>query len=355
MENDIQKLYDVLSRDGYYTKSFDDFVKQFENEDYKKKVYDVTSRDGLYTNSYEDFVSKYDVKKKDSSLLQDAFAQRDTEDSQFVSETTQSSLEERVQQSVENRTGSTPKPKKNPLEFKRSFYEAKGIDFDNFLNLKSQESAIEEKLKTTDFSKDVVVNPFAKTESLFQKSLVSREQSNLRSQLDSIKNKIDVDRDKITDAEADYSNAVFQDIGRKAKSTAEFNQMMKDAGIDFNDIRLGNLFVNMDQEPGQLKAVSPNEFQRIWRKKENINNYNNNDELVEGYAKAISEGVDPEQARKQFPFIEVRMGETGIDDPVADSMNKYFTRQVNSGGAVGDLFETLLAETVDIGTGVAEQ
>ena len=67
MENDIQKLYDVLNREGYYTKSFDDFVKQFEDEDYKMKVYDFASRDGLYTKSYDDFTSKYGLKKKDSS------------------------------------------------------------------------------------------------------------------------------------------------------------------------------------------------------------------------------------------------------------------------------------------------
>ena len=67
MENDIQKLYDVLSRDGYYTKSFQEFTKQFEDDSYKQKVYDVTSRDGLYTKSYEEFISKYSFKKKDVS------------------------------------------------------------------------------------------------------------------------------------------------------------------------------------------------------------------------------------------------------------------------------------------------
>ena len=67
MENDIQKLYDVLSRDGYYTKSFQEFTKQFEDDSYKQKVYDATSRDGLYTKSYEEFISKYSLKKKDVS------------------------------------------------------------------------------------------------------------------------------------------------------------------------------------------------------------------------------------------------------------------------------------------------
>jgi lipocalin len=64
MENDIQKLYDVLIRDGYYTKSLDEFKNQFEDDNYKQKVYDVTKRDGLYTKSYEEFTSKYSLKKK---------------------------------------------------------------------------------------------------------------------------------------------------------------------------------------------------------------------------------------------------------------------------------------------------
>tara|TARA_R100000655_G_scaffold59946_1_gene98382 strand:+ start:2734 stop:10560 length:7827 start_codon:yes stop_codon:yes gene_type:complete len=353
----LEQLYNLYVDKGILTSQTT--LDQFKQSDLEiqGKLYDLGKNKGLFNETDLDtFQGAWsDVKKKDSFLLQDALAPKDTKDSQFVSQDTQSSLEEKVQQSVDNRIGKTTESKINPLEFKRSFYEAKGIDFDSFLDLKSQESAIEEKLKTTDFSKDVVVNPFAKTESLFQKSFVSKEQSSLRSQLDSIKNKIDLDSDKISSAEVDYSNSVFQDIARKAKSTAEFDKMMDDAGIDFNDIRLGNLSINIDQEPGQLKNVSPNEFQKIWRSKENINNYNNNDELVEGYTKAISEGVKPEDARKQFPFIEVRMGEPGVKDPMADSMNKYFQRQVNSGGAFGDLAETLLAETIGIGTGITEQ
>jgi hypothetical protein len=57
--NELQKLYDVLSREGYYTKSFDEFKTKWNDGAYRKKVYDVVSRDGLYTKSEDDFYTKY--------------------------------------------------------------------------------------------------------------------------------------------------------------------------------------------------------------------------------------------------------------------------------------------------------
>ena len=65
--NELKKLYDVLIRDGYYTKSFDDFQVEFSDPVYVQKVYDVVNRDGLFTNDIEVFQEKYSVKKKDDS------------------------------------------------------------------------------------------------------------------------------------------------------------------------------------------------------------------------------------------------------------------------------------------------
>jgi hypothetical protein len=66
---DLQQLFDVLTRDGYYTKSFDDFKVQFQDVEYQDKVFEVVSRDGLYTNDKPSFLEKYGVKKKDSTQL----------------------------------------------------------------------------------------------------------------------------------------------------------------------------------------------------------------------------------------------------------------------------------------------
>lgn len=65
--NELKKLYDILIRDGYYTKSFDDFQVQFNDPVYVQKVYDVVNRDGLFTQDIEVFQEKFSVKKKDDS------------------------------------------------------------------------------------------------------------------------------------------------------------------------------------------------------------------------------------------------------------------------------------------------
>ena len=65
---EIQKLYDVLVRDGYYTKTFEEFTTQFEDPSYQDKVFGVVSRDGLYTKDKESFINKYSLKKKGGTV-----------------------------------------------------------------------------------------------------------------------------------------------------------------------------------------------------------------------------------------------------------------------------------------------
>ena len=46
---ELQNLFDVLVREGKYSKSFEDFQTQFQDEEYQNKVFDVVSRDKLYS------------------------------------------------------------------------------------------------------------------------------------------------------------------------------------------------------------------------------------------------------------------------------------------------------------------
>jgi hypothetical protein len=71
--DELQKLYDVLVREGKYTKSFDEFkAKWGSDEVYRDKVYDVVSRDKLYTKDKNSFFQKYsgaqqtEIPKEDS-------------------------------------------------------------------------------------------------------------------------------------------------------------------------------------------------------------------------------------------------------------------------------------------------
>jgi uncharacterized protein Veg len=71
--DELQKLYDVLVREGKYSKSFDEFQSKWSKDQaYKDKVYGVVTRDGLYSKDKDSFLRKYTasqpiVKKKDSS------------------------------------------------------------------------------------------------------------------------------------------------------------------------------------------------------------------------------------------------------------------------------------------------
>ena len=57
--DELEKLFNVLTRDGYYTKSFEEFQSQYNDPAYRDKVFGVVSRDGLFTKSREEFDVKY--------------------------------------------------------------------------------------------------------------------------------------------------------------------------------------------------------------------------------------------------------------------------------------------------------
>lgn len=57
--DELEKLFNVLSRDGYYTKSFEEFQTQYNDPTYRDKVFSVVTRDKLFTNTREDFDVQY--------------------------------------------------------------------------------------------------------------------------------------------------------------------------------------------------------------------------------------------------------------------------------------------------------
>ena len=66
---ELQKLYNVLVRDGYYTQGIDEFTVQIQDPAYVDKVYGVVTRDGLYTKDRQAFESQYGLKKKEGTEL----------------------------------------------------------------------------------------------------------------------------------------------------------------------------------------------------------------------------------------------------------------------------------------------
>lgn len=65
---EIEKLYSVVKDNGLYTKSYDEFVSKYSNEQNMSKLYQVVYDQGLYTKSFDEFKGKYftQVKKKES-------------------------------------------------------------------------------------------------------------------------------------------------------------------------------------------------------------------------------------------------------------------------------------------------
>lgn len=62
MQN-IQNLYKVLFQNDLLSLSFDDFVKNYENEDYKRKVFQIATEEGLFSRDYANFEKGYSLPK----------------------------------------------------------------------------------------------------------------------------------------------------------------------------------------------------------------------------------------------------------------------------------------------------
>lgn len=71
--DELEKLYNVLIREGKYTKSFDEFKGKWSSDNaYRDKVYGVVSRDGLYTKDKGSFMQKYSAGIQSDSLKKKA-------------------------------------------------------------------------------------------------------------------------------------------------------------------------------------------------------------------------------------------------------------------------------------------
>jgi hypothetical protein len=69
-QNPLDKLFDVVSKQGLYTKSKNDFIQKYSSAQEIDKLYQVVSRDGLFTKTKDDFYTKYypDLKKKETEV-----------------------------------------------------------------------------------------------------------------------------------------------------------------------------------------------------------------------------------------------------------------------------------------------
>ena len=78
--DELKKLYDVLIREGKYTKSFEEFQTQWGDQAYKQKVFDVVSRDGLYTKDKDSFFQKYSGQTAPAPAIEQPATEQPTEE-----------------------------------------------------------------------------------------------------------------------------------------------------------------------------------------------------------------------------------------------------------------------------------
>jgi hypothetical protein len=67
MNEELQNLYKVLFDEGLYSKSYDEFLGQWQDDAYKTKVYGIVIEKGLYSKDEPSFYEKYSLKKKEQT------------------------------------------------------------------------------------------------------------------------------------------------------------------------------------------------------------------------------------------------------------------------------------------------
>ena len=98
----MRELYDMLVAAGDYTKSFEEFVGQYGDEQKSKKLYDGLSSAGDYTKSFDEFKNQYGfTQKKNPNVTSDS--NLETEVTESITETPEQpgSLDSFVEETTE--------------------------------------------------------------------------------------------------------------------------------------------------------------------------------------------------------------------------------------------------------------
>ena len=64
----MRKLYDALVKSGQYSKSFEEFKKQFNNKEGSKKLHNALNKDGQYSKSFEEFETQFEFKVPSNNI-----------------------------------------------------------------------------------------------------------------------------------------------------------------------------------------------------------------------------------------------------------------------------------------------
>ena len=323
MNDYLSEVYDwITKQDNTFSGdvNIESFQQKMQDDSYAKEMYNwMASIDKTLPNdlSESDFLAK--VKKKDSSALQSAVSPEDTQDIASVSEGGQPSLAQLSQDSLEERfSGFKDLPEEEQDSFrkqeeKRPFYEAHGLDMDQIEASKKREEEVENKLASGDFKPGRNVNPWAKTENIFQKSLEPTEKIDLESELQSIKTSRWEREEKVFTADSQYHNAKYEQIIENYPPEERGEQYEKE-NVDLGYIPTD--YIDLDGERLSVKALEKKLYDQDFI-----------DDLQDGKVNLTIDNAN--------------------DIEVLDYLNELAQRQIESGGQFGDFMEGIYTGALD--------
>jgi len=293
-EEALKDAHSLFSNSGYNGDINEFQTLLSDNAEAFADSYGLFNKSG-YSGSEDDYKLLLGLKKKDTSELQEAAAPEGTQDTPFTSEAGQSSLAQKTQDSLDERlSGYKDLSAEDKIAFDkeeelRPFYEAEGVDYDQFLYSNQLEKERKEKQSKTRVKQ-------------------TPEGIQAKRYLESVD-------ENAFQANTKYHESKYQSVLSRSTSQEDFLSKVKSEGVDLNYIPLDGLLVD-----GQ--KVSYKELER--------NLYDNDfiDKLQEG-------GVD-----------------VSIKNPEGVESLKYLEdlaqRQIESGGQWGDVAESFLAGGLDL-------
>jgi len=327
-EEALKDAYSLFTNTGYNGTQDEFYTLLSDNAEAFADSYGLF-KDSGYNGSEDDYKELLGLKKKDASVLQDLPFQMDTKVSASESQEPTSSLDQRIDDSLNKRLASIQPlqdGETDPRMEASSFFEEEGLDFKKYLSLVDRKFDIEKELKSIESSDEKpTVNPFAKTESSFISSLNKGDQALLKQELSRLNAELDPMVESADKAKRKYDNAKYYQL-KSTVDPSDLDQAVIDADIDKGNIKIPNLVVGEE-------IFSLNEYNEWLYKRENVNAIQEDPNLI------------PEQT---IEFLK------NSNNKALNAAYDLTKRQILSGGEWGDKIESLESGIIGIGAGAVE-
>ena len=316
-EEALNDAYGLFTKSGYNGTQDEFYTLLSENAEAFADSYGLFKGSG-YNGSEDEYKELLGLKKKDSFQLQDATAPKDSEVSLSASQDGQSSLEQDVQVSLEERLA---KRKSLPIEEQialvkqdelRPFYESQGLNLDDKLNFESiKKSKAEEENKKKEAEQELsffskLYNRITSTEDLEEDFQVTDE--------DKADQYFADNEEKIFEAEKQYNIAKAKEI-TQVFSPDQRKEQFEEQGIDLG--YMPTSFIKVNGEDFSVKELQKNLYD--------------------------SEFIDKLQSEEINVDID-----NSIEDETLQSLIDLRDRQKESGGQWGDIAQSFYAGALDL-------